>query len=164
LPCVLSLLLSLFAGVALDGVASALEPGRPLGRVISDDLLGALCVFAEARSEPYEGQVAVGCVIRNRTKAKFFSLGTVASTIAMPYQFSWMNTSDTQRARVLSALWEDPAFKVALEAWAASEHTNPVGDALFYHADYVSPYWSRAQSVEFVKRIGRHLFYRRIGQ
>lgn len=136
-----------------------------MGRVISDDVIGALCVFAESRSEPYEGQVAVGCVIRNRTRDKFFSLGTVASTVSSPYQFSWMNTADTQRARVLSAMWEDPAFKLALKAWFESEFSQPVGDAVFYHADYdVSPFWTRAASVQFVKRIGRHLFYRRIAK
>ena len=131
-----------------------------MGRVVPDDVWGILCIFAEARSEPYEGQVAVGNVIRNRTKRKFFSQGTVVSTVTHAYQFSWLNTGDAQRTRVFSALWEDPALKSAARAWFESEHRDEVGDALYYHGDYVHPYWAKANGIKFVKQIGRHLFYR----
>jgi len=139
-----------------------LGAGHSLGRVISDDVWGILCIFAEACGEPYEGQVAVGSIIRNRTKLRFYSQGTVVSTVLSPYQFSWTNTADAQRTRVLSAMWEDPAWRVASRAWFESEHSAPVGEALWYHADYVHPEWSKAQGMELVKRIGRHLFYRRV--
>ena len=91
-------------GMAGDGIGSGLGEveTKLLGRVISDDTLGALCVFAEARGEPYEGQVAVGNVIRNRTRLKFFSQGTVVSTVFQPYQFSWTNTPDAQRAPAIA--------------------------------------------------------------
>lgn len=134
-----------------------------LGRVIPDDVWGILCIFAESRSEPYEGQVAVGNVIRNRTRRKFFSQGTVVSTVLAPYQFSWTNTADGQRTRVLSAMWEDPAFRSAARAWFESESNDLVGDCMFYHADYVHPYWAKAHGIVFVKQIGRHLFYRENG-
>jgi spore germination cell wall hydrolase CwlJ-like protein len=35
---------------------------------------------------------------------------------------------------------------------------DPTGGALFYHADYVKPSWSRA--FERSARIGDHLFYK----
>lgn len=145
----------------VDLAGPAIE--TPSGRVISDDVWGILCIFAEARSEPYEGQVAVGNVIRNRTAAKFYSDGSVVSTVTSPHQFSWMNTVDAQRSRVLRAVWEDPAWRVASLAWFESAHTRPVEDALWYHADYVSPDWSKAAGIQFIKRIGRHLFYRKAG-
>ena len=132
------------------------------GRVIPDDTLGILCVFAEARSEPYEGQVAVGSVVRNRTRLHFYSKGTVASTVFSPYQFSWANTGDAQRVRVFEACRNDPAWAVASKAWFESEFTYPVGeDALWYHSDLVHPEWAKASGIELVRRIGRHLFYRR---
>ena len=143
----------------MDGAAGSTSDLKT-GRVISDDVWGILCVFAESRGEPYEGQVAVGSVIRNRTERKHFSGGTVASTVAAPHQFSWMNTSDAQRIRVLSGTWEDPAMTTAAKAWFESAKNRPVGDALYYHADYVQPYWATAHGIVFVKRIGRHLFYR----
>jgi spore germination cell wall hydrolase CwlJ-like protein len=135
-------------------------PEGVTGRLISDDRWGILCVYAEARSEPYEGQVAVGNVIRNRTARKFFSDGTVCGTVTYPYQFSWLNTNDRQRSKVLGASWEDVGMRLAAKAWFESEHNKIVKDALLYHADYVDPTWSKAQGIELVSRIGRHLFYR----
>ena len=130
------------------------------GRLIPDDVWGILCVFAEARGEPYDGQVAVGNVIRNRTSKKFFSSGTVCSTVCMPHQFSWLNTGDSQRTRVLSSRWDDPQMAAAAKAWFESAENQMVRDSLFYHADYVHPYWAQSHGIEFVTRIGRHLFYR----
>ncbi len=145
----------------VDAPAGPISETAEQGRAIPDDVWGILCIFAEARSEPYEGQVAVGNVVRNRTKLRFYSQGTIASTVLAPYQFSWANTGDAQRTRVFSAVREDPAWRVASRAWFESEFSSPVGDALFYHADYVNPEWSKANGIEFMKRIGRHLFYRR---
>ena len=130
-------------------------------RVIGDDLLAALCIYAEARSEPFDGQVAVGNVIRNRTANKHFSDGSVASTILWPYQFSWTNTNDRQRTRVFMVDDAAPAWVEAVAAWNESALRSVVMDAVLYHADYVQPYWARAEQIEFVTRIGRHLFYRR---
>jgi N-acetylmuramoyl-L-alanine amidase len=131
------------------------------GRILSDDDLAILCIFAEARGEPYEGQVAVANVIRHRTAKKYFSDGTVTSTVTWPHQFSWMNTQDKQRCRVLSACWNEPGIKSAEAAWHESARTDEVPEALMYHADYVDPWWAKAEGIELVKRIGRHLFYRR---
>ncbi len=149
----------------MDGAAGSTSELGDLqtGRVIPDDVWGILCVFAESRGEPYEGQVAVGNVVRNRTARRFFSDGTIASTVLSPHQFSWTNTVDAQRTRVFSVAWDDPAWRVAARAWFESAQSRPVGNALFYHADYVSPSWAKAQGIEFIKRIGRHLFYRESG-
>lgn len=146
----------------MDGGAGATNPSTPVGtgRVIPDDVWGILCVFAEARSEPYEGQVGVGNVVRNRMAKRYTSDGTVVGTVVAAYQFSWMNTPDRQRARVLSARWDDSALATASRAWFESAHVSQVADAVLYHADFVSPDWAKAQGIEFVVRIGRHLFYR----
>ena len=131
----------------------------PQGQVIPDAIWGPLCIYAEARGEPFEGQVAVGNVIRHRTAQRHFSKGTVVSTVTTPWQFSWMNSDDKQRTRVLSVLRNDPAWVEAESAWEESEKREEVGAALWYHADYVAPSWARANGIRFVKRIGRHLFY-----
>lgn len=132
------------------------------GRVIPDDLWGILCVYAEARGEPYEGQVAVANVVRNRTRMRFFSDGTVVSTVTMPFQFSWMNHGDRQRERVLGSVWDDTMRKAA-RAWFESEHTQIVPDATHYYADYIAaPSWAKSNRMEFVARIGRHAFFREL--
>lgn len=132
------------------------------GPLISEDVWGTLCIYAEARGEPYDGQVAVGNVIRNRMAAKFFSDGTVCDTVTRARQFSWMNDADRQRTRVLAARAEDGQIQTARKAWLESATVAHVKDALLYHADYVAPYWSKAHGIELVTRIGQHLFYRDI--
>jgi len=144
-------------GVAMGGIS--VSPNVGTGRVIPENVWGILCIYAEARSEPYEGQVAVGNVIRNRMAKKFFSDGTVCSTVTYRKQFSWMNDQDAQRSRVLAVRWEEPAMATAAKAWFESEHHKVVGDALLYHASYVAPYWAKANCIELVCQIGRHLFY-----
>ena len=99
-------------------------------------------------------------MIRNRCARKFFSDGSVVDTVTKASQFSWMSTGDAQRTRVLRVDRSDPAWKSAARAWFESAHVRLVDDAVLYHADYVAPYWSKAQGIDFVKRIGRHLFYR----
>ena len=84
----------------------------------------------------------------------------MVSAVAWPHQFSWMNTNDAQRIRVLGAQWEDPSIQIAARAWRQSEYMRPAADSVLYHADYVAPYWAKAQGIELVRRIGRHLFYR----
>ena len=47
----------------------------------------ALTLHGEARGEPIEGRVAVGCVIRNRARAKYRGT-TIADVCLWPSQFS----------------------------------------------------------------------------
>jgi len=92
----------------------------------------------------------------------FFSDGSVTSTVVSPYQFSWMNSVDSQRTRVLKATWRE--IETAAKAWFESEHRSVVADALWYHADYISPSWAKSKEMELVRRIGRHLFFRQVTQ
>ena len=131
------------------------------GRVIPDDVWGILCIFAEARGEPYDGMVAVGNVIRTRTAKHFFSDGTVASTVTWPFQFSWMNHNDAQRGRVLGSKWDDPKMPECAKAWFESEHHSVVGDSTHYYNDVVaSPIWAKANRMTYIARVGRHVFFR----
>lgn len=55
---------------------------------MTDTDLYALCIWTEARGEPYEGVVAVARVIANRIALKYESDGTVVGTILKRDQFS----------------------------------------------------------------------------
>jgi N-acetylmuramoyl-L-alanine amidase len=126
---------------------------------LSPDCLAALCIFAEARGEPFEGQVAVGSVVRNRMARRYASDGTVAGTVFRARQFSWADTGDAQRVSVFQCQDEDPRFLKALAAWRASEYERPVENAILYHAEYVTPPWATAETVRLIRKVGRHLFY-----
>jgi spore germination cell wall hydrolase CwlJ-like protein len=128
--------------------------------LIPDWCLAVATIRGEAESESFNGKVAVGFVIRERMRLKFYSKGDVASTVLFPFQFSFWNTDSKRRDDICSSLLEDPQTKEALQAWIASSSTDvlPPGTVL-YHADYVMPNWA-AESVR-VAQIGRHLFYKR---
>jgi hypothetical protein len=122
----------------------------------------ALNLYHEARGEPEPGRIAVGQVVLNRAADGGFP-GTLCAVVqqggAKPLnrcQFSWWCDGRSDRPSDEEA-WTDSRRLAAelVRGW----HGDPTGGALWYHADYVSPYWRRA----FVEgpQIGRHIFYRR---
>src|SRR5262252_9177348 len=114
-------------------------------RVISDNHLGALNTWAEARGEPYEGKVAVSEVVRNRMYYKYTSNGTVTDTILRAWQFSGWNTENTWRYQIFEIDSHDPDYQECLKAWNESAKTNlSAGAVLYYNPAAVSqtPSWA----------------------
>lgn len=115
----------------------------------------ALNIYHEARSKTLAGQVAVGNVTLNRVKSDRFP-DTVCDVVFQEDQFSWYwdGKSDTphekdawQTAKMVAMTMLDPESTI---------FDNTQG-ALFYHADYVNPFWSKIFTR--VTKIGPHIFY-----
>lgn len=66
--------------------------------LLSNRQIVALTIWGEARGEPVEGQLAVGCVIRNRVRN---GAGWSAVCLA-PMQFSCFNADSQERSAMLS--------------------------------------------------------------
>ncbi|TGX48703.1 cell wall hydrolase [Sphingomonas gei] len=122
-----------------------------------------LAIAYEAGFESPEGQQAVAEVVLNRVRHRAFPksvCGVVFAGSALKTGCQFTFTCDGSMRRRLPetvfARSRDIAAKV-LDGRLPSM----VGDALHYHADYVSPYW--APSLERVAKIGAHIFYRRRG-
>ena len=145
-------------GLTADGVAgpetlSAIglptgESGTSIGGYSSNDVnLLARVISAEARGEPYEGQVAVGAVILNRIQHPSFP-NTLAGVIYQPGAFSCIDDGG------INAAVADSAYKAARDAingW------DPSGGAIYYYnpAKATSSWiWSRPVIVV----IGEHRF------
>ncbi len=64
-------------------------------RLLSPMEIVGLTIYGEARGEPIEGQIAVGCVIRNRLHMT--ANKTYHDIILAPLQFSCWNETDTNR-------------------------------------------------------------------
>jgi len=121
----------------------------------------ALNIYWEARSEPLEGQLAVAGVTLNRVASTRFP----DSICDVVYQGGWAKRHKCQFSWQCDGLSDSPKEK---HAWHAAQHlarlylagryTDPTGDALWYHADYVDPYW--ADSMTQTAQIGRHIFYK----
>jgi hypothetical protein len=120
----------------------------------------ALNIYFEARSESIEGQHAVGHVVMNRVADSSFP-DTICDVVKQggeaklnQCQFSWWcdGRPDTP---VNQQAWSKSMLR-ALEI-ASGVVDDPTHGALWYHADYVNPKWSKAMTM--VTKIGQHLFY-----
>lgn len=121
--------------------------GKAVGYKNVDTNLLARAVNAEARGEPYIGQVAVAAVILNRIKDPAFPK-TVADIIYQPKAFSSVDDGQINLPPSSSAI------RAAQEAINGSD---PSGGALFFFnpAKTSNKYiWSRPQ----IKKIGNHMF------
>lgn len=129
-------------------------------RIISDDILAALTIWMEARSESPEGMTAVGEVLLNRMKTGQWGK-TIAEVVLAPYQFSCWNTTDSNRR--LAALLDDsdPQYQASFAAWSAAKAgSNYAKGALFYYNPKIvaAPTW--ATPAKLLTVIGHHNFYK----
>lgn len=123
--------------------------GQPVGYKSADTNLLARLVNAEARGEPYRGQVAVAAVVLNRVKDPAFPK-SIADIIYQPGAFS--SVSDGQINMAPSA----STIRAAKEALSGAD---PSGGALFFFNPAKTNnkfIWSRPQ----IKQIGNHIFTR----
>lgn len=137
----------------LEQAASAADADRARGCLTA-------AVYYEARSEPVEGQRAVAQVVLNRVRDRAFPhsvCGVVYQGVGSGRgcQFSFACDGSVNRAREPDA-WAR-AERVAIAALNGGVMAE-VGDATFYHAGYVLPWW--ASSLTRLGAIGSHIFYR----
>lgn len=121
-------------------------------------------VFGEARSEPFEGQIAVAWVILNRARHRtvnWWGRGIIGVCFA-PKQFSCWNPGDPNSglARVAT---ENSKSLLQASAAAAMVLTGVAPDPTFgathYYADSIeAPGWARAATPTV--KIGHHLFFK----
>jgi spore germination cell wall hydrolase CwlJ-like protein len=120
----------------------------------------AQAVYFEARSESVLGQLAVATVILNRAKAENYPssiCGVVYQGAARltGCQFSFA-CDDKSNLPQIDRAWET-ALAVTAMALSDDQPVQSVAAATYYHADYVTPAWSK--SMHRLAKIGRHIFY-----
>jgi spore germination cell wall hydrolase CwlJ-like protein len=149
----------------LNELRSGVE-AMPDGYVLAQEKIKQLeCltrnIYWEAASEPFEGKVAVAQVTMNRLESGRFG-DSVCGVIyqknvfyeKVVCQFSWVCETTHKTRPIHQPLWRESelvAKKVLLENFRLPG----LKDALFYHADYVSPGWKLPK----IDKIGRHIFY-----
>ena len=112
-------------------------------------------VYFEARGEPLAGQLAVAQVIINRAEDSRFPQ-SYCGVVAQPGQFSFMRGSRMPAIRTGSAAWERAVAVAQIAHQGLWE--SQAGDAVFFHARYVNPGWSRTKTR--LAQIDTHIFYR----
>ncbi|MEG6571833.1 spore cortex-lytic enzyme [[Clostridium] cellulosi] len=113
----------------------------------SDYYLLARLISAEARGEPYVGQVAVGAVVLNRVEHPSFP-NTIAGVIYQPGAFTCLQDGQFNQPVVESAY---RAAQDALNGWDPSN-----GSIYYYNPATATSAWIWSRPV--LLRIGNHVF------
>ena len=113
----------------------------------SDLYLLAKCIHAEARGEPYVGQVAVGAVILNRVESPEFP-NTISGVIYQPWAFTAVNDGQ------INLEPNDTAYQAAQDALNGWDPT--YGCLYYYNPETATSKWIYSRQV--VITIGKHVF------
>lgn len=131
-------------------------------RTISQEDLHCLQqnIYFESRNQSTLGQRAVAWVTVNRMEDSRWPT-TICEVVWQPRQFSWThdgkpdepgaNTAE-QRAWARAGL----IARSVVHKWARGVES-PVEDAVMFHADYVTPYWTA--DFNEVASVDDHIFY-----
>lgn len=138
-------------GLRVDGIAgpqTLQSLGIASSGYSSSDLeLLARCVNAEARGEPYQGQVAVAAVVLNRVKSPSFP-SSISSVIYQPGAFSSVNDGQINM---------EPSSSSRSAAQEAMNGVDPsYGSIYFYNPSKSTSQWIFSRPV--VTTIGSHVF------
>jgi spore germination cell wall hydrolase CwlJ-like protein len=114
-------------------------------------------IYFEAGSESTAGKIAVATVTLNRLREGYAK--TICGVVKQKHngicQFSWVcekNKIIRSRSNYKEAVMIAENILISKRSYGTMEN------ALYFHADYVNPSWARTK--DFVKKIGRHLFYK----
>lgn len=113
----------------------------------SDVKLLARLIYAEARGEPYQGQVAVGAVVLNRVKSSSFP-NTISGVIYQPYAFTCVNDGQINLSPNQTAI---NAANDAMNGWDPT-----YGSLYYYNPKVATSKWIYSRKT--VVTIGQHVF------
>lgn len=111
-------------------------------------------IYFESKSEPLAGQLAVGKVIANRTKSGGRFPDTYCGVLFQRGQFSFVHGHSLPMVSHASKQWQTAVAVAKIVDQNLKE--SEAGDALFFHARYVTAAWHAKR----VASIGNHIFYR----
>lgn len=135
----------------LSSMVAQLKSSEPGSRELECLAAG---IYFEAKSEPLAGQLAVGRVIANRAESGGRFPSTYCGVLFQRGQFSFVHGHSLPAAPRASRQWQTAVAIAKIVDQDLKE--SGVGNALFFHARYVSPGWR----LKRVASIGNHVFYR----
>ena len=110
-------------------------------------------IYFESKGEPLKGQLAVGQVIANRAASGRFP-STYCGVLFQRGQFSFIHGRSLPHVAHSKTQWQTAVAIAKIVDQDLKDSV--VGNALFFHARYVSPGWH----LKRVASIGNHIFFR----
>ena len=148
----------------MEAARSIPRDGHLTDALTTDVILLAALIAAEARGEPYEGQVAVACVVRNRVERPRWWGDSWQSVILKPLQFEPFNIAATDgygaytKLLDLMHLIEPQHTYIASGVIARRLADNTHGATHFVNPRLATPDWM--EHLVQCATIGAHRFYR----
>jgi len=138
-------------GLTADGIVGT-NTAKALGMSLTTQTtnnvyLLAKCIYAEARGEPYKGQVAVGAVILNRVDSSLFP-NTIYGVIYQPYAFTCVSDGQINLTPDSNAY---SAANDAMNGWDPS-----YGALYYYNPNTATSSWIWSKKI--LVTIGKHNF------
>lgn len=124
----------------------------------------ANAIYFEARGESLKGQAAVAQVVLNRVRNPAYPntiCGVVYQNDHLRNRCQFSFACDGRKDRIASERHYRTAKEIAMAVTAGKIFLPEVASSTHYYAQYVSPGWAR--SMEKMKKIGLHIFYRTYG-
>ncbi|WP_394890708.1 cell wall hydrolase [Mesorhizobium sp. AaZ16] len=121
-------------------------------------------IYFESRGESLKGQAAVAQVILNRVRNPAYPstiCGVVYQNDHMKNRCQFSFACDGRKDKITNRSVYRMAEEVAMAVTAGKIFIPEVGSSTHYYADYVNPRWAR--TMEKMKKIGLHIFYRTYG-
>lgn len=116
----------------------------------NDVYLMAQIVYAESRSEPYDGKVAVASVILNRLKNPSFPK-TIENVVKQKGAFSCVRNGS------IDVIPDKISYDAVLDALKGKDPTNKA--EFFYNPKIAKSPWMKKVSKKNVTPIGNHVFF-----
>lgn len=125
------------------------QPGTGSVSISEDEIyMMAKMIYAEARGESYQGQVAVGAVIMNRIKSNQFP-NTMSGVLFQSKQFSAVDDGQ---------YYMTPNDSAISAAWEAAAGVDPTYGALYYWNPVKAPNNKFLNARQKTVYIGNHVF------
>ena len=124
----------------------------------------ANAIYFEARGESLRGQAAVAQVVLNRVRNPTYPntiCGVVYQNENLKNRCQFSFACDGKKDRITSPANYKVAEQIAMAVTAGKIFLPEVASSTHYYAQYVSPRWAR--SMQKMKKIGLHIFYRTYG-
>jgi spore germination cell wall hydrolase CwlJ-like protein len=134
----------------LASMVSELRGAEPGSRELECLATG---IYFESKGEPLAGQLAVGQVIANRAESGRFP-STYCGVLFQRGQFSFIRGRSLPHVAHSKSQWQTAVAIAKIVDQDLKDSV--VGNALFFHARYVSPGWH----LKRVASIGNHVFFR----
>jgi len=135
-------------------------------KVKNDEFMCLACnIYHESGNQNLDGKIAVAAVTINRVLSLYYP-NSICRVVWQKNQFSWTHDGKPDVTSNKRSWNQSKDIALGIVKTKTGRplgvFKDPTNCALFYHADYVDPYWTKDKRMKKTKKIQNHIFYRNV--